>query len=485
MTKKTAISTRKLNREELKKSLDPSNLTKADVQAFRERYRNDPVLFCSEILGLELDKNQVNIANGLRDNKRVVCVSARGCGKSVVICALAIWFFTMNPGAKVLLVANTSFQVSTVLWSKTSELINGSPIAKWFDANQDFIYWQGNRDLGFITKLTASVDKVESVSGFHAPHLLYLIDESSAVPDKIILNLLASCTEDDNRMVLTTNPTRNNGFTHDKCDTPGWHTIHISGFDSAFTNKEHLREMVSDYGEDSDICRVQVFGKFPRQSANVLISGDQLDRCLSVHAHEGDVVLGIDVAASGSDLTVWCIRRGGEILAFVEESSSTVESIIENTIHLVDSYHVDRIFVDSTGLGWTVPDILRKNIPAVEIAGINFSQKPQNPQFANYRSWMYHNAAQAMKNGEISFNLVKEKFPRIKEEISATEIYINNHGQFQLVPKEQIKGIIGRSPDTADSLALTFATDVPWSFVKEHNSMEHLDNSLFYAGLWS
>lgn len=484
MTQKKPSTKRKLNREDLEKSLDPSNLTKEDVNAFRDRYRNDPVLFCSEILGLELDKNQVDIAEGLRDNKRVVCVSARGCGKSVVICALSIWYFTMNPGAKVLLVANTSFQVSTVLWSKTSELINGSPISKWFDANQDFIYWSGARDLGFITKLTASVDKVESVSGFHAPHLLYLIDESSAVPDKIILNLLASCTEDDNRMVLTTNPTRNTGFTHDKCDTPGWHTIHISGFDSAFTNKDHLREMVADYGEDSDVCRVQVFGKFPRQSANILISTDQMEKCLSARAHEGDIVMGLDVAASGGDLSVWCVRRGGEILSFVEESSSTVESLVERTINLVDQFKVDRIFVDSTGLGWTVPDILRKNIPAIEIQGINFSSKPLNQQFVNYRSWMYHNAANAMKNGEISMNLVKDKFPRLKEEFGATEIYINNHGQFQLIPKEQIRGIIGRSPDTADALALTFATDIPWSFVKEHKSMKSLDDSLFRSGLW-
>lgn len=482
---KKSTTTRKLNRDELIKSLDPENLTKADVQAFRDRYRNDPVLFCSEILGLELDKNQVDIAESLRDNKRVVCVSARGCGKSVVICALSIWYFTMNPGAKVLLVANTSFQVSTVLWTKTSELINGSPISKWFDVNADFIYWKNTRDLGFITKLTASVDKVESVSGFHAPHLLYLIDESSAVPDKIILNLLASCTEDDNRMVLTTNPTRNTGFTHDKCDTPGWHTIHISGFDSAFTNKEHLREMVADYGEDSDVCRVQVFGKFPKNNTNVLITSDQMERCLSTRPHEGDTVVGIDVAASGTDLSVWCVRRGGEILAFIEESSSTVESLVENTIHIVDQYRVDRIFVDSTGLGWTLPDILRKNIPAIDIQGINFSSKPLNQQYFNMRSWMYYNAAQAIKNGEISMNLVKEKLPRVKEEFSNTEIYINNHGQFQLISKEQIKGLIGRSPDTADALALTFATDVPWSFVKEHKSMEKLDRSLYYAGLWS
>ena len=475
---------RKLNREEIKKSLDPEKLTKADVEAFRDRYRNDPVLFCSEILGLELDKNQIMIAEGLRDNKKVICVSARGCGKSVVICALAIWYFLMFPPAKVLLVANTSFQVSTVLWSKISELINESAIVSWLDVNADFIHWKGAKDLGFITKLTASVDKVESVSGFHSPHLLYLIDESSAVPDKIILNLEHSMTEDDNRMVLTTNPTRNSGFTFDKCDSPKWHTIHISGFDSEFTNKEHLNEMVETYGEDSDYVRVHVFGKFPKQSVNILLTPEQLEACLLANPHSGDVVMGLDVASSGGDLSVWCIRRGGEILAFVEESSSTVESLVDKTLSLVDRYGVERLFIDSTGMGWTIPEILMKNLPTKEIIGINFSSKPVTQQFLNNRAWMYYNMAKAMKNGEVSFKNARDKFNRVKEEIGATEIFQNNHGQFQLIPKEQIRGTIGRSPDTSDALALTFATEVPWNYTQTHADKGKLDQGLFYAGLW-
>lgn len=476
-----------MNKETLKKSLNPNNLTPEDIKAFRERYRANPVLFCSEILGLELDENQKKMANSLRDHKKTIVVSARGCGKSVAVCALAIWYFSMNPGAKVLLCANTSFQVTSVLWSKITELINSSAIQDWFDVSSEFIYWKGAKDLGFITRLTASTDKVESVSGFHAPHLLYLIDESSAVPDKIILNLLASMTEDDNRIMLTTNPTRNTGFTAENCDTDQWNSLHISGFDSKWTNKDHLREMIEKYGEDSDICRVQVFGKFPRQSANILLTADQLDACVKVKGHSGDVVLGLDVAASGSDLSVWCVRKGGEVLHIEEESSSTVESLTARTINLCDQYKVDRVFVDATGLGWTIPEVLRQNLPNVDIHGINFASKtPTMPQYYNERARMYGEMAKYMKNGDVGLGLVRDKLANLREELGATEQFLNNNGQFQLSPKENIRNLIGHSPDLADALALTFSTETPFqiSDFSTANSMKSLDDSLFYAGLW-
>lgn len=484
MTQKTSTS-RMMNKDELKASLDPSNLTKEDVEAFRDRYRSDPVLFCAEILGLELDDNQQNIANSLRDNKKTICVSARGCGKSVAISALAVWYFAMNPGAKVLMVANTAFQVTSVLWSKLSELISGSAISSWFDVSAEFVYWKGARDLGYITRLTASTDKVETVSGFHAPHLLYLIDESSAVPDKIILNLLSSMTEDDNRIILTSNPTRNTGFTAENCDSPSWNTLHISGFDSKWTNKDHLREMVEKYGEDSDICRVQVFGKFPKQSANILISSDQIEACLSVKGHPGDCVMGLDVAASGSDLSVWCIRIGGEVILFEEESSSTVESLTNRTLILCDRYKVDRIFIDATGLGWSIPQIISKNLPKTEVIGVNFSSKaPNMPQYYNERARMYGEMAKHMRSGEVSLSKVREKLGTLREELGATEQFLNNSGQFQLAPKENIRNLIGRSPDLTDSLALTFATEIPFTFAQSNSDMKRLDDGLFYAGLW-
>jgi hypothetical protein len=52
---------------------------------------------------------------------------------------------------------------------------------------------------------------------------------------------------------------------------------------------------------------------------------------------------------------------------------------------------------------------------------------------------------------------VKEGFwvdDEVKEELLAQSVFINNKGQQQLVPKEDVKKILGHSPDRADAVAL-------------------------------
>ena len=62
----------------LRGALNTARMSKEDVQAFRDRYRENPVKFCREILGLDLDENQQQIANSVKDHRRTACISARG-----------------------------------------------------------------------------------------------------------------------------------------------------------------------------------------------------------------------------------------------------------------------------------------------------------------------------------------------------------------------------------------------------------------------
>lgn len=472
----------------LRGALNPARMSKEDVQAFRDRYRENPVKFCREILGLDLDENQQQIANSVKDHRRTACISARGCGKSVCVSALAIWYFVLAPHTKVILGANTHSQSYSVLWLKTIELIQNSGINQWFEVTQDFIYWKGARDLGYITRITCGADKVESLSGYHAPHMLILLDEASSIPDKIILNLIAGMTELDNRICLTTNPTRNTGFMAEVEDNREWNVIHIDGFSSRFTDKEHLQYLIDRYGEDSDTVRVQVRGLFPKVSSDVLVSKELFLSCETNETPKtGDTVLGLDVASTGGDLSQWCVRRGGDVVFFDDEGTSTVDSLVSKTIRIVEEWGVDRIFVDSTGMGWTIPEILEKNLPNKEVIGVQFAEKPkiQTPCMNN-RSWMYVNLRDRMRDGHVSFKKVPHMWTQLKEEMLATQVFLDQtNGKLKLCPKDEIRTILGHSPDLLDSLALTFATEEPWRYdVGNSEEHRHLDEDLMYAGLW-
>ena len=66
---------------------------------------------------------------------------------------------------------------------------------------------------------------------------------------------------------------------------------------------------------------------------------------------------------------------------------------------------------------------------------------------------MYFNLASAIQNG---FFINEHKYKELFEEIKNTSYIINNSGKRALIPKQDIKEILGRSPDSCDSLALTF-----------------------------
>ena len=87
-------------------------------------------------------------------------------------------------------------------------------------------------------------------------------------------------------------------------------------------------------------------------------------------------------------------------------------------------------------------DLMKAKSHAVE--GINFAQKPYEERYTNARAEMYAETAKAIKAG-----LYVDK-QDIKTQLSYTTISVNNTGKFQLCKKEEIKEMIGHSPDEAD-----------------------------------
>ena len=112
------------------------------------------------------------------------------------------------------------------------------------------------------------------------------------------------------------------------------------------------------------------------------------------------------------------------------------------------------MLLDATG-GWAAgaSDVL-------QASGHRAADRPVNVQFhapgldgryKNRRAEMWFGLAEWVKRGGWLPNL-----PELIAELT-TPTYTFLNGKFQLEPKEQVKARLGRSPDLADALALTFA----------------------------
>jgi len=192
--------------------LDPTRFRQEDMEAFQNRYRSDPFLFASEILGLTPDENQTKIIQSVLDNKYSAVSSGRGIGKTYVITMLAAWTLTTRPEAVVLVSSNTASQSKSTVWAPLCKILRSSAIGEWFEYTTELIHFKGDPSTAYIKRLIWSESSVESVAGYHSPNMLYLLDEASKYPSAVIDTMRGSCTQEWNRMLLTSNPTLTSGY---------------------------------------------------------------------------------------------------------------------------------------------------------------------------------------------------------------------------------------------------------------------------------
>ena len=142
------------------------------------KYRDDPVGFCREVLGVTLTPDQQRVLSGLALGKRVKVNSGHSLGKSfVAACAIIWWFYTRNPGVAVT-TAPTRAHVETVLWTEVRLLIMRAkvPLPPYLLPKAPKLYDDPDHWAEGITAASR-----EGFHGRHRPSMLFVFDESEGV----------------------------------------------------------------------------------------------------------------------------------------------------------------------------------------------------------------------------------------------------------------------------------------------------------------
>jgi hypothetical protein len=112
-------------------------------------------------------------------------------------------------------------------------------------------------------------------------------------------------------------------------------------------------------------------------------------------------------------------------------------------------------FADATG-GWSAGacDVLRAS--GIGVIDVQFAAPAMDPRYKNRRAEIWFAMADWIKRGA-----ALPPVPELVGELTAPT-FVFNGGKFQLEDKDQVKARLGRSPDLADALALTFGlADMP------------------------
>jgi hypothetical protein len=414
-----------------------------------------------------------DISNGIKsgsidamDAIQIAVASGHGIGKSALVSWIILWAMSTREDTKGVVTANTENQLKTKTWAELAKWYRLCLFKSWFELTATAIFStdKDHEKTWRIDMIPWSERNTEAFAGLHnkGSRILVVFDEASSIPDMIWEVAEGALTDENTEIIWCCfgNPTQNIGrfrecfgkFKH------RWNTRQIDSRTVSMTNKTQLQKWVDDYGEDSDFVRVRVRGVFPATSANALIGSDDVDAAMSRHYSEdkysfASVILGVDVARQGDDSSV--IQRRQGIVSFEPKVMKIPDTmLVANQVAIeIDSSKADACFIDSTGgYGVGVVDALRQT--RYSPTEVYFSGKATDQRYFNKRSEMWFEMVEWIKSGG-----ALPKSQELKEELCAAT-YTFQGDKFRLCDKDDIKEAIGRSPDMADALALTFAYPV-------------------------
>lgn len=447
-------------------------------------WRKDPVQFVRDVFHVEPDRWQVKALQAFsswdRDMIRISLQACAGPGKSAVL-AWCGWNFLVcyaeaGEHPKGAAVSISWDNLKDNLWVELAKWQAKSPfLLASFTWTQTRIYANDHKETWFLSARSfpkgADTETMgKTLSGVHSKYVLFLIDESGAIPPEIGKAAEQAVGETLGRggfckVLQAGNPISLEGMLYAASSSTDWHVIRITGDPddpdrSPRIDMEWAKAQIQKYGIDDPWVMSYLLGRFPKSSINTLLSVDEVEDAMGKHLREDQYSyaqkrLGIDVARGGLDATIIFPRQGLAARNYVEMRNANGPDVAARVLQAKAKWGSEMEFVDDTGgFGSSVIDSL--NMAGYAPLGIHFAGKAIKDRYFNKRSEMWFEMAEWVKRGG-----ALPKCNYLKRELTAPTYTLHN-GKFRLEEKDQIKKRLGYSPDRADALALTFALpDMP------------------------
>lgn len=501
-----------------------------------DRYQSDPVAFCRDILGVLLWDRQIEILHAVRDYDRVAVKSGRRIGKSLLVAAIALWWYCSWKDARVVMSSTTARQVDQILWRELSMLRaragrcvsckakdpNGHripapcPHSARIDGDIGMLARTGLKSDDFREIVGFTARQAEAVQGIAGSRLLFLIDEASGVPQEIF-DAIEGNRAGGGKALLFGNPTKNRGeffdAFHKKALNPkdkdprptGYLGITISSEESpnvsagrdvipGLATRDYIRERELEWGRESPLFRIHVLGEFATNEEGRIFSvatiteaearwkAGACERCDAGYVDgrpcsackgtgrqpaAGRLFIGLDPAgpAGTGDESVFAPRRGEVLLDLVALRGLNEDGLLAQTLAIIERFKlragretpvvvIDREGSVGAGLYGRMRAFLEEKRARApfELVAVRASDRAmrQPDVYDRQRDALVGNLESWIREG----GAVPED-TKLAAEMNALEWRQQINGRFKVTPKDEIKKMLGRSPDRLDALALS------------------------------
>lgn len=452
-------------------SLDDQDLPSVMAE-FVRLYQNRRAEFVENVFGVKLQQWQGEMFKALDEGaSRLAIKSGHGVGKTAFLSWNIIHHNVCMFPQKTQVTAPTSGQLFDALAAETKRWMRElpTPFNEIFVPKSDRIELAAAPESSFTAFRTSRPDLPEALQGVHSKFVQLIADEASGIPEAVYQAAGGSLSGLNAIFLLAGNPTRAEGYFYDKFyrHDPVWTLRTVSGHESPLVSQDFIDSIGRQYGYDSNVFRVRVLGKFPRETEDKLIPlhliEGAVDRNIEISPSWGKI-WGLDVARSGSDRTA-LVERVGRVVTrcqtwpALNDLMPICGKVLSYWNKLEPSKRPLEICVDAIGLGAGVADRLAEmeddqgaRLPAVPI---NVAESAaMNPQAMRLRDDLWLQTRDWMMRQDVSI----PEHPELIKDLQAPTFVLTSTGKYKVASKDEMKRAGFRSPDLADALALTFAS---------------------------
>ena len=459
-------------------------------------------------------------------NPVTLAKSGNSVGKTHAAASIAIWFYKCFPGSQVYTAAAPPEKnLKTLLWGEINSIVLEQ--IDIFERDRLSVMHIERGPKSFITGVTIPTvgsDQVKEAkfAGKHAPFLLFIIDESDAVPAEVFQGIESCMSGGFSRLLALYNPRDATGpiyrkekentgtivelsaFNHPNVLTgediiPGAVTRDVTvrrisqwarplaeneepGKDSfelpecligaqTLDQKGHMLEPLVKgiYIVEEPALNYMVLGKYPSASSHQLIREEWVDAAFERYrfyiAKYGDsppkdvkCSLGFDVAEFGEDENIIAVRYGNMIKDLIFWKGIDTIKSGERGIEIYKSRNAKICNVDATGIGAGIAPHMKTK--GCNAVAIKVASSP----------------TKASEQGE--FEMLRDQMwwayrewlktcdtamirpdKKLKEDSLVPRYEFTRNGKIKIWDKDKIKKELRRSPDRADGVCLLFAPE--------------------------
>lgn len=467
----------------------------AAIAKGRRLYKNNPVRWIYDLLGVTLWSKQQEVVNSTFFKPKTAVRSCHAAGKTFVAACIVLAFMFLRGPCKIITTAPTYYQVVDLLWSEIRHLYQQSLQERWGFPWEILVAKLELRPDWFAKGI--SPKETINFQGYHQKYVLVVGDESPGIRKEVIEGAETLESSGEVHVLHIGNPIVSAGHFFEMFRDPLYNQIHIPASSTPnFTgekiplavrqqlvSKLWVENWINKYGMEHPYTIAKIFANFPPQSEYQLISLLLCEQAKNrwYDMQEGPVgedVLGIDVAWYGDDLSVLTRRSGMKITDIRTCSKLDPVEVAAVAAHMYEEKKYKIANVDMVGIGGgTIGELKRLKIPC---AGVNAANVAFNyDDYVNRRTELWFDGRDFLVEAGIPNNM------SLMADLTTPEYSFKIHkgkSKYFIDPKDVIKKKLKRSTDYGDSYNLS-VTDERGIHVYTESTARSVDDLLQSMGM--